>query len=62
MIGKRVNVRGRVLVHIHDIFTPRDYLEQWVLEDVKSWNELDLLERILSLNVRFKVLAALNFL
>lgn len=51
-----------VLVHVHDIFTPRDYLEQWVLEDVRFWNEQYLLEAFLSLNVRFEVIAALNFL
>ena len=28
-----------VVVHIHDIFTPRDYLDQWIREDVYFWNE-----------------------
>lgn len=51
-----------VLVHVHDIFTPRDYLEQWVFEDVRFWNEQYLLEAFLSLNDQFSVMAALNFL
>jgi len=51
-----------VLVHVHDIFTPGDYLEKWVLEDVRFWNEQYLLEAFLSLNVRFEVIAALNYL
>jgi len=51
-----------VLVHVHDIFTPRDYLEQWVLEDVRFWNEQYLLEAFLSMNGQFEVIGALNFL
>ncbi len=49
MTGKRVNVRGLVLVHVHDIFTPWDYLEQWPLEGVKFWNEQYLLEAFVRL-------------
>lgn len=51
-----------VLVHIHDIFTPGDYLQKWVFEDVRFWNEQYLLESFLSFNFRFEVIAALNFL
>lgn len=51
-----------VLVHLHDIFTPRDYLDQWVLKDVRFWNEQYLLEAFLSLNGQFEVIGALNFL
>lgn len=51
-----------VLVHLHDIFTPRDYLDQWVFEDVRFWNEQYLLEAFLSLNGQFEVIGALNFL
>ena len=51
-----------VLVHAHDIFTPKDYLEDWILGDVRFWNEQYLLEAFLSFNDRFKVIGALNFL
>lgn len=51
-----------VLVHIHDIFTPRDYLDRWLNEDVKLWNEQYLLEAFLCHNRDYKVVAALNFL
>jgi hypothetical protein len=51
-----------VLVHIHDIFTPRDYLDEWVFEDVRFWNEQYLLESFMTLNSRFEVIAALNYL
>jgi hypothetical protein len=51
-----------VLVHIHDIFTPRDYPAQWLVDEVRLWNEQYLVEAFLSFNRRFGVLGALNFL
>ncbi len=51
-----------VFVHVHDIFTPRDYLESWVKEDVFFWNEQYLLEALLSKNPSYEVVAALNYL
>jgi hypothetical protein len=51
-----------VLIHIHDIFTPKDYSNHWVLDEVLFWNEQYLLEAFLSFNNDFKVIAALNFL
>lgn len=50
-----------VLIHIHDIFTPKDYLEEWV-QSVCFWNEQYLLEAFLSYNSKFKIIGALNFL
>jgi len=55
-------LRSGVLVHIHDIFTPRDYLDQWLIDEVKLWNEQYLLEAFLSCNFEFEIIAALNFL
>lgn len=51
-----------VIVHIHDIFSPRDYLKEWVLEDVKFWNEQYLLEAFLSCNKEWKIIGAVNYL
>ncbi len=51
-----------VLIHIHDIFTPRDYLEKWVLEDQRLWNEQYLVEAFLAFNGSFKIQLALNHL
>jgi hypothetical protein len=51
-----------VIVHIHDIFTPRDYLESWVIGDQKLWNEQYLLESFLMFNNKFRVIGALNYL
>lgn len=51
-----------VIVHIHDIFSPRNYLTDWLTEDLKLWNEQYLLEAFLSFNSSFRILAALNLL
>jgi hypothetical protein len=51
-----------VIVHIHDIFTPRDYLKEWIVRDKRFWNEQYLLEVMLQNSSRYEILAALNFL
>jgi hypothetical protein len=51
-----------VIVHMHDIFSPRDYPEQWLEYDVKFWNEQYLLEAFLSHNCSWKIIGALNYL
>lgn len=55
-------LRSGVIVHVHDIFSPRDYLEQWVKEKVILWNEQYLVEAFLTHNDQWKILAALNYL
>lgn len=51
-----------VIVHIHDIFSPRDYPDQWVREDILFWNEQYLLEAFLTHNRDWAVLLAANYL
>ena len=51
-----------VLVHVHDIFTPRDYPAAWVCDEVRFWNEQYLLEAFLCHNRSFKIVSALNYL
>jgi hypothetical protein len=51
-----------VRVHFHDIFSPKDYPESWILERVRFWNEQYLLEAFLSYNHGFKITGAINFL
>jgi predicted O-methyltransferase YrrM len=51
-----------VLIHIHDIFTPKDYPKEWLHQNVCFWNEQYLLEAFLSFNTAFKIIGALNFL
>jgi hypothetical protein len=51
-----------VLIHIHDIFTPKDYLDDWIFKEHLFWNEQYLVEAFLSFNTDFKIIGALNFL
>ena len=51
-----------VFVHIHDIFTPRDYPERWVCDKRRFWNEQYLVEALLTSNPSFRIVAALNYL
>jgi hypothetical protein len=56
------NLNKGVIVHIHDIFSRRDYLKQWIVDEVKFWNEQYLLEAFLTGNREWKVIGALNYL
>jgi hypothetical protein len=51
-----------VIIHVHDIFSPRDYPSSWIMNDMKLWNEQYLLEAFLSHNKDFKIMGALNYL
>jgi hypothetical protein len=51
-----------VIVHFHDIFSPRNYPKDWLINEVRFWNEQYLLEAFLSHNRSWKILAALNYL
>jgi len=51
-----------VLIHFHDIFTPRDYLDEWIYKEHFLWNEQYFLETFLSCNDRFEVIGSLNYL
>jgi len=51
-----------VIVHVHDIFSPKNYLTQWLQDDVRFWNEQYLLEAFLSHNSSWKIVGALNYL
>lgn len=51
-----------VIVHIHDIFSPKNYLKHWLEDEVRFWNEQYLLEAFLSHNSSWRILGALNWL
>lgn len=51
-----------VIIHIHDIFTPKNYLKAWVVDQVRFWNEQYLVESLLMNNNKLKVLLASNYL
>lgn len=50
------------LIHVHDVFTPRDYPARWVRDERRLWNEQYLVEALLSGGSRLEVVLALNFL
>jgi predicted O-methyltransferase YrrM len=51
-----------VLIHVHDIFTPKDYLDNWIYDLHLLWNEQYLLEAFLCFNDKFRIIGATNFL
>ncbi len=52
------HVAPGVLIHIHDIFTPLDYPEKFVMTNLCFWGEQYLLESFLAYNSSFKVIWA----
>lgn len=44
-----------VVVHVHDIFTPKDYPWDWLFRLQRLWNEQYLLEAFLTMNPFFEV-------
>ena len=55
-------LRSGVIIQIHDIFTPNNYIKRWLLEDVRLWNEQYILEALLTNNKNIEIISALNFL
>ena len=55
-------LRAGVVVHVHDIFSPRDYLQEWIVDRLALWNEQYLLEAFLTQNASWEIIAALNLL
>jgi predicted O-methyltransferase YrrM len=51
-----------VIVHVHDIFSPKNYPTSWLQDEVKFWNEQYLLEAFLSHNSSWRIIGALNYL
>jgi hypothetical protein len=51
-----------VAVHLHDIFLPSEYPQDWVLSEHKFFNEQYLLQAFMSFNREFEVLWAGSFM
>jgi len=49
-------LKAGVIVHIHDIFLPREYPRKWVLEKKLFWSEQYLLQAFLTFNHAYEVL------
>ena len=56
------SLKKGVIVHVHDIFSPKNYLGEWLEDMVRFWNEQYLLEAFLSHNNSWKIIGALNYL
>ncbi len=56
------NLAVGVNIHIHDIFTPRDYPENMLQKEIRFWNEQYILESILLNSNNYEVISALNYL
>lgn len=55
-------LRKGVIVHVHDIFSPKDYGKLHLIDEVLFWNEQYLLEAFLSCNPDFEIIGAVNYL
>jgi predicted O-methyltransferase YrrM len=51
-----------VIIHVHDIYSPRDYPKELLVDDVMFWNEQYILESFLTCNPSFEIIGALNYL
>ena len=51
-----------VVVHIHDIFTPFDYPDEWLNKHFNLWSEQYMLEALLANSSNWEILAPLNWL
>lgn len=51
-----------VIVHAHDIFSPKNYPKQWLQVEIWFWNEQYLLEAFISHNGDWRIIGALNYL
>jgi Methyltransferase domain len=56
------SLKKGVIVHVHDIFSPGNYLDEWLRSNVWFWNEQYLLEAFLSHNSSWKIIGSLNYL
>jgi predicted O-methyltransferase YrrM len=54
-------LRSGVLIHIHDILYPFEYLPGWVLEEKRSWNESYFVHAFLQYNAAFEIVYWTNY-
>jgi predicted O-methyltransferase YrrM len=45
-----------VLIHVHDVFLPHDYVKEWVIDENRSWNEQYVLRALLMHSTAFRVI------
>jgi len=55
-------LQAGVVVHVHDVFLPHQYPREWVVDELRFWNEQFLLQAFLDFNSAFRVLLANSYL
>lgn len=55
-------LRPGVLIHVHDIFIPYDYPEEWIRTLRRGWNEQYLVHAFLAFNTAFRILWAGSYM
>ena len=55
-------LRPGVLIHVHDIFLPREYPREWILESRRFWSEQYLLQGLLAFNREFEIRWAASYM
>lgn len=56
------NLNKGVIVHVHDIFTPKNYPKKWLINENKFWNEQYLVEAIIMNKEKYEIYFMLNYL
>ncbi len=51
-----------VIIHLHDIFLPKEYPPHWIFERGQTWNEQYVLRAFLMNNAAYQILVANHFL
>jgi hypothetical protein len=51
-----------VIVHVHDIFTPKNYPTRWLIQENKFWNEQYLVEALMMNENKYEIYLMLNYL
>jgi hypothetical protein len=51
-----------VVVHFHDVYLPFEFRKDWVLEELRFWNEQYLLHAFLAFNHDFEVVFGNNYM
>lgn len=51
-----------VYVHVHDVFLPMDYPQEWLRDYKRFWTEQYLLQAFLAFNAQFEVVLAASYL
>ena len=54
-------LRSGVVVHVHDIFLPEEYPQDWAISENRSWNEQYLLRALLMYSTAFQPLFGCHY-